>query len=206
MVNKLYELGFRENPPEPCEGVSSDRTRLFLQEYQWLRKQPCDRLANKLGYYPFMKDELSSELALNGRDTTYLDKIKVETIKELWVKKAIDHNPIWANRIAHWVLWHDPQWFDCFRVEIKVDKVTHYKNGKMILVILNPFPWELWINQKSEVTCFRKVNRPSNNSEENHAWKSCVILDPSQEDVRSPWSNLAYIPNKIIMEQIKNGR
>jgi len=193
---KLYELGFRENPPEPHEGVSSDRIRLFLQEYQWLRKQPRDRLANKLRYYHFMKDDLQSELILNGRDATYLDKIKVEAIKEMWVEKAISHNPIWADRIAHWVLWHDPQWFDCFPVEIKVSDLIRCKDGsRLILVRLNHFAWEIWVNENCEVFCFRKggTQQPTK-TEENHAWKSCVILE----------QNLAY-PNKTILEQIKNG-
>lgn len=195
MVNKqLYDLGFREVFPEPYKGVSSDRIRLFLQEYAWLRKQPCDRLAKKLSCYHFMKDDLQSELILNGRDATYLDKIKVEAIKQMWVEKAISHNPIWADRIAHWILWNNPEWFDCFPVEIKVSDLIRCEDGSRVLLVkLNPFAWEIWVDENFKVFCFRKggTRRPSK-TEENHAWKSCVILE----------QNLAYIPNKTIMEQI----
>jgi hypothetical protein len=103
--------GFIADYPTVPEWVVSDRKRLFLQEYEWLRRKTPESLAIRVAYYPFMREQLIDQ----GWKSTYLDKIKISVIKEMWTTMVLKDSKQWGDRIAYWILLNSPEWADCFK-------------------------------------------------------------------------------------------
>lgn len=207
---ELYQMGFRSYPPVLSESVPNDRCKLFWDEYKRLINSPLSLLLKRVPCYAIMRQYIYEErcdLHLPPFKPSFYAMMVMpsNTVKEVFLTDMIKKDTKWKEKIVHSILWNDPEWFDCFPVEIEIKDVTQHQNLEVqVCLFLNNFRWRLVLDHNNHIISFSKLTtRLSSGCEYNHAWEAIKPISSLTENPKIG-KERNYSPSNKILKSIES--